>query len=141
MNKQEFLKLVDNYTDRDESTLGDLLNIVTTKFNRMVEREKNRRDSAHLKALHCLLDEVTCDKILDKTNPELFGNMACCSLLDAISEVYPTAKGSSICGKALLKHYAKSVHALGWKPNDYFIKDVRGKEEWLRRLYSAYNVD
>lgn len=26
-----------------------------------------------------------------------------------------------------LKHYTKSVRALGWEPSDYFIKDIREK--------------
>jgi hypothetical protein len=56
MNKQEFLQHVDEYTNLDESVLGDLLKIVSTKYTRMVEYEKKRRDSAHFKAARDLLE-------------------------------------------------------------------------------------
>ena len=137
MNKQEFLQHVDEYTDQDESVLGDLLNIVTTKFNRMVQHEKNRRDSAHFKAARDGLDQVWADRVNVK-NPKLFDKTTCACLLDAMSEVYPTCEGGCDAGDQLLKHYSKSVRELGWEPDDCFIKDIRGKSEWLELLYKIY---
>jgi len=138
MNKQEFIKHVDEYSDQDESVLGDLLNIVTIKFNRMVEREKNRRDSAHFKAARDLLDEIWRDKIFNKKNPNVFDNSTCCLMLDAMSEIYPTLEGGCPAATELIEHYYKSIKALGWKSDDNFIKHIRGKEEWLEKLYKKY---
>lgn len=138
MNKQEFIKIVDNYTNQDESVLGDLLNIVTNKFNRMVEREKTRRDSAHFKAARDLLDEIWREKIFNKKKPKVFDNSTCCLMLDAMSEIYPTLEGGCPAATELIEHYYKSMKALGWRPNDGFIKDVREKEEWLEKLYNKY---
>ena len=138
MNKQEFIKFVDDYTEVNESVLGDILNIVTAKFNRMVQREKDRRDSAHLKAAFDMIGHIYYMLLYEKKNPKLFDNMTCCSLLDAMSEVYPNIVGGSVAGKKLLEHYAKSARALGWEPEDSFIRDIRGKSEWLRKLYEKY---
>ena len=137
MNKQEFIKFVDDYSDHDESVLGDILNILTNKYNRMVQREKKRRDSAHLKGAMDLLSQIWSDKIYKK-NPKLFDKTTCCSLLDAISEVYPNIHGGSLAGIELLEHYAKSVRALGWEPEDDFIRDIREKSDWLKKLYAKY---
>ncbi len=139
MDKNTFIKFVDAYTETDESVLGDLLNTVTTKFNRMVEREKNRRDSAHLKAASDMLGHIYYSTIYKKKNPKLFDNETCCALLDAMSEVYPNVVGGSVAGKTLLEHYAKSAKALGWEPEDAFILKVRGKSEWLRKLYMHHH--
>ena len=138
MSENEFLKLVDNYTDQDESVLGDLLNIVTQKYNRMVEREKNRRDSAHYKAMRDLLDQIWVERIFNKKNPKLFDNTSCCTMLDAMINTYPTCDAGCQAGEELLEHYAKSVKALGWKSDDQFIKDVRECSEWLEKLYEKY---
>lgn len=136
--KEEFLQKVQKQIDSDASILGDLFKLVSDNWNKMVEAQRNERESTHLRALGEMLDNLWSLTVYKRKVPSLLTNMECCTILEALDAVDPSCTGGSEARKQLFAHIANSCRALGWKPDDTFIKDIRGKSELLTNLYKNF---
>lgn len=136
--KEELLQEVNEFIQENPSILGDLFKIVSDNWNRMVEAQRNERESTHLYALGEMLDNTWALHLSKKEKARLFTNMECCTLLEAVDAVDPKCIGRSPIRKELLTHLTKSIQALGWKPDDDFIVNIRNKKELLENLYNSF---
>jgi len=139
LNRDEkFIKEVKEYIAENPKVLGKLFKIVSDNWNAMVEAQRNERKSEHLNALGQMVDNLYYAKIYRKKNPKLFSSAECCTLLDAINATDPLCEGGGDIRNAVNALFAKSCRALGWKPSDGFIKDVKDRSELLTNLYKNY---
>lgn len=136
--KEELLKKVQDFIHEDPSILGNLFKLVSDNWDRMVEAQRNERESAHLCALEEMLDNLSSVHLYGKRSPRLFTNLECCTLLEAIDATNRKGIGGSPMRKKLLAHAAKSMRALGWQPDDDFIVNIRKKQQLLENLYRNF---
>ncbi len=141
MDKDQLLNLVEREVSQQPLLIGDLLILIGNNWNNAITEQRELRDSKHLHFLSEMLDNVWSMSLYKKPNARLFSNFECCTILDACDAVMPKAIGGSDSKKRLLRHLAESCRALGWRPDDNFIKDIRGKQEWLQNLYNNHPED
>lgn len=134
--KQQRIKQIKEWVSEDPTLLGSLLKLVANDFDALRESEKNRRDSDHFYALVEMLDNTWAFTLANVKKPKLYSNLECVTLLEACDIVMPDAKGKSPAQEQLLKHLAKSCKALGWKPDDDFITNIRKKKRFMTALYN-----
>lgn len=137
MNKDEVLKDVSELIADNPESLADLFKLVSDNFYRMQKAQAERRESKHRYALQEMLDNTWSLAMYKKKAPRLFTNLECCTLLEACDAIVPDGKGGSNAQSELLAHLAKSCRALGWKPTDKFITEIRHKKSFLSNLYKS----
>lgn len=137
-SKEQIIKAVEDYSQFDPTILGDLLQYIGRKWEETRKAEASRRDSQHRGALAEMVDNLWAIALYRKKNAKLWSNLECCTLLDACAVVMVNGKGSSEAQRAVARHLAASCRALGWKPKDDFIRNIRKQEEFLAALYEQH---
>lgn len=141
MLEKEFMKIVEREVSQRPRMLGVLFKYISDNWNKMVDTQRNERESSHLHALGMMLDNLWALHMHGKKNPRLFSNMECCTILDAVDAVDPECTGGSPARRDLLRLLADSFRALDWTPECSFIKHVRNKSELVGNLYKNFPKD
>lgn len=138
MREEEFMEIVKRQVAEQPATLGKLFKFISTNWDEMVETQRLERHSAHIHALGEMLDNLWASHINARSQPRLFNNIECCTLLEAMWATDPACTGGSPARRELLAHIANSMRVFGWKPDDDFIKGIRKKSELLKNLYTNF---
>jgi len=122
----------------DHSKIGLALEIISKLWQESMEAESKRRDSESRHALDMLLATFAM-----KIRKKLFSNTECCGMIGSLDAVYgisdeKNCSNGSILDKKLLHHFAKSCQALGWKPDDNYVDNIRDKKEFLEAIYKYH---
>ena len=137
---QKLLEMIEDEVNANPKLLGEIFKYISQKWELMVETQRNERESSHRYALREMVLNTWSFCISGKKSPKLFSNLECCTLLEAADAIYVNGNpgAASPAERELLQHLSDSISALGWKPEEDFIRHIRKKEAFLKGLYENF---